>query len=172
MARGPPSLISNQEQHNRLYWRTGVLIPISVVGAWRTSCWLESSVPGAEPRSPSCPLNELFAALAGGSTKIPSSLIGWGKMGALSGQTLRLLRPADSAGFLELGALLPANFGRLVGCLPTERDSEARHHAVAGEVHLGMVLIAGMVIVVGDEVLHLLHAPLSVVPLEQDASPD
>src|ERR1019366_9353808 len=65
----------------------------------------------------------------------------------------------------ELVAGLPADRCRLVCGLPSQGDSELRHHRVAAEIHLRIVLVAGLVIVLGNIVAGLLLAPLRVMTL-------
>src|ERR1017187_6788440 len=65
----------------------------------------------------------------------------------------------------ELVARLPTYCCRLICGLPSQGDSELRHHRVAAEIHLRIVLVAGLVIVLGDVVAGLLLAPLRLMTL-------
>src|SRR5579864_2441880 len=66
----------------------------------------------------------------------------------------------------ELISLLPADQLRKTGSLPTQSEAKPRHRAVAGEIHLGMIFIAGLVVVLFDILAILSQAPRFIVPLE------
>src|SRR5271169_5669920 len=71
---------------------------------------------------------------------------------AVLGLTLRPRR-------LELIALLPFDqFGQASG-FPSQRESEPRHGRIADEIHLWMVLIAGLVIMLLHVIALLLESP-------------
>src|SRR6266851_9629800 len=55
---------------------------------------------------------------------------------------------------------------RLVGSLPAERETEARHGSVGGVVHAGVILIAWLVVVMGGVVGVLIETPGFIVTLE------
>ena len=78
-------------------------------------------------------------------------------------QTLSAVRSALQSRCFELIALLPAHQLRRTGCLPSQREAEARHHRIAGEIRVGMILIAGLVIVLLGVFVRLLHSPRRIV---------
>src|SRR5579863_5875601 len=59
----------------------------------------------------------------------------------------------------EFVAVLPADEGGQIGRVPAQREAEAGHGGVAGEVHLGMIFVAWLVVVLLDVFLLLLQAP-------------
>src|SRR5580704_4817379 len=70
---------------------------------------------------------------------------------------------------LEFIALLPADEPREACRLPAESESEARHRRIADEIHLGMVLIAGLVVMLLRVFLVLRQTPGLVVAFELHA---
>src|SRR5271156_6155453 len=62
----------------------------------------------------------------------------------------------------------------LVGCerLPTEREAELGERSIRGEIHIGRVFIARLVVALGGVLLALCLAPLRRVPGEFDSGVD
>src|SRR5262249_17438809 len=75
-------------------------------------------------------------------------------------------RLAGFARWLKLVARVPADGAWLRSRLPSQREAEAGHLGVAGEVHLRAVFVGRLVIAMGGVVFGLLVAPLPGTPLK------
>src|SRR5215471_971802 len=87
----------------------------------------------------------------------------------MTNQTAPLPRSWLQAGqtrFFELVAFFPADFGGLIGGLPTQGESEAGDGGVGGPVEAGTIFVVGLVIAFGDVLVPLRQAPGGVVALE------
>ena len=65
----------------------------------------------------------------------------------------------------ELVTLLPPDDVRQRGGLPSKHEAEASHRAVPGKIHVGTVLVAGLVVVLLVVFVVLLQAPGFVMAL-------
>ena len=65
----------------------------------------------------------------------------------------------------EFVARLPSDQRRLIRSLPSQCDSELRHHCIATEIHLRMIFVARLMVVLRDIVLRLLLTPFAVMIL-------
>lgn len=75
-------------------------------------------------------------------------------------------------GALELIPFFPANEAILVGSLPAERETEARHRRIRGPIPSGTVFVAWLMVVVLNEVFILSQSPSLVVAFELDSLVD
>ena len=80
-----------------------------------------------------------------------------------------ILLLAFGSGGLKLVAFLPAYQFRHAGRLPAERESETRHRGVAYEIHVGTILITGLVIMLVDVLALFVEAPGFGMALELHA---
>jgi len=70
---------------------------------------------------------------------------------------------------LKLVALLPPDHVWQARGFPSQGEAEASHSGIAGEVHVGMIFITGLMIVLRGIVAVLLQSPHLVMPLELHA---
>src|SRR5260370_35261568 len=73
---------------------------------------------------------------------------------------------------LELSALLPGDRLGEAGCFPAQREAKARHRRIPGEIHVGTVFVARLMIVLFSVFLVLCDSPGLVVVLELHAFVD
>src|SRR5947209_5337121 len=66
---------------------------------------------------------------------------------------------ALSPGRFEFIAVLPSDEIRQTGGFPAESESESRHRGVSDEIHLGTILVTGLVIAFLDVLPVLLQSP-------------
>src|SRR5271163_4175301 len=84
----------------------------------------------------------------------------------LLGTRYRVLLLALRSRRLKFISRLPADQIRQARGFPSQGETEARHGRISHEIHLRMIFVAGLVIVLLDVLVLLIHAPRFRMPLE------